>query len=419
MERVKNYDVVVLGGGSAGIAAGVAAAECGAKTIIIERQASFGGQSTNSGVTTYCGFYTRGEKPSLVVHGIGKKVLDGLRAMGGNADYTISKATGNVTVRFDPELLKSVLDDLLVSSKADYLLHAYAYDAEREGDQIKAIHCADDAGHFTVNGKVFIDASGDANLCNLAGIETTWGDENGKTQLASLPVRFENLPVNKEFMPSEMEHAISEGREDGFLPMDQDTGLILKVPSDTYGYCTIPSCIVPSLDAETLTKAEMDLRKQGRNYMRSFAKYVPGLENIYISQSGPSIGIRESRRIIGEEKLTGKEMLAGTKRKDTIGRGGWSPDIHVSNEELVYLHMADNDYYDIPLGCLKVAKMDNVWACGRIVSSDSIAHASLRVMGTGFVTGQAAGVAAALQAICGTREVADVQAELVKQGALL
>lgn len=419
MERELNYDVVVLGGGSAGIAAGIGAAQCGAKAIILERKSSFGGQSTNSGVTTYCGFYTRGEKPSLVVHGIGKRILDTLREMGGNADYTISRATGNVTVRFDPELLKSVLDELLVQSEADYLLHAYAYDAEREGKKVTAIRCADDEGHFVVKGKVFIDASGDANLCNLAGITTIWGDEEGNTQQASLPVRFENLPTGVEIMPTDLEKAIRQGKAEGLLPMDQEKGLILKVPSDTYGYCTIPSCIVPGLDAQTLTKAEMDLRKQGRNYMKAFARHVKGLENIYISQSGPSLGIRESRRIIGEDRLTGEEILSGRKREDTIGRGGWSPDIHVSSDKLLYLHLEDNDYFDIPLGCLKVAEMDNVWACGRIVSSDSTAHASLRVMGTSFVTGQAAGAAAAIQAMKGGYTVKEVQDELLRQGALL
>lgn len=420
MKREFNYDVVVVGGGSAGVAAALGASRCGAKTLLLERHASFGGQSTNSAVTTYCGFFTRGVKPTQVVFGVGEEVLNGIRKYGGNADYTISKATGNVTVRFDPELLKCVLDELLTESKCDYLLHTQMIDVKRDGNDIKQITCIDDEGHYFVNAKVFIDASGDANLCNLAEVKTKWGDEQGKTQLASLPMCIENLPSNIEFMPEVLRNAIIKGKEAGYLPLGQEKGLILKVPEDSYGFCTIPSCQVTKLDAKTLTQAEILLRKECRNYLRAFKEFIPGFENIRISFSGPSIGLRESRRIIGEDSLATDDILSSTKKADSIARGGWSPDIHISHTDLRYVHMKDNEYFDIPLGCLKVAEMNNVWACGRIISCDSLAHASVRVMGTGFATGQAAGVAAAQQAITKKNvEVSKVREILTEQGALI
>ena len=413
-----NYDVVVLGGGSGGIAAALAASRAGASAVVIERRASFGGEATNSGVNTYCGFYTRGENPDLVIGGIGKEVLDRVEAMGGNVKPTISSSTGNYSVRIDPELVKVALDDLLSESEAAYLLHAYAYDVVCENGHISAVLCSDDSGKFRVNGKVFIDASGDGNLLNMAGIETQWGDETGDTQLASLPIRFENVPVNFDISMKTMAEAIQKARADGKEPMKKDRGLILKAPADTFGYCTTPAYYVGSLDAETLTKAEMNLRKQSRNYLYAFKTYVPGLENIYISTTGPNIGIRESRKIIGEIKLSGDDVMNAVKREDSIGRGGWSPDIHRAGDP-VFLKIADNEYYSIPLGCLKVKAADNVWGCGRLACGDGVAHASMRVMGTSFVTGQAAGVAAALQSSTGKAELKYVQAELLRQGALL
>ncbi len=418
MERIQNYDVVVLGGGSAGIAAAIAASRVGVRSVVIERRASFGGEATNSGVNTYCGFYTRGEHPDLVVGGIGKELLDRVEALGGNVKPTISKATGNYSIRIDPELVKVALDDMLCESEAACLLHAYAYDAVCENGKITSLLCSDDAGKFVVNGKVFIDASGDGNLLNLAGIETQWGDETGDTQLASLPIRFENVPKDFDITMSTMAAAIQKARADGKEPMKKDRGLILKAPEDTFGYCTTPAYYVGSLDAETLTKAEMNLRKQARNYLYAFKKYVPGLENIYVSITGPNIGIRESRKIIGEIHLSGEDVMNAVKREDSIGRGGWSPDIHRAGDP-VFLKIADNEYYSIPLGCLKVKDAENVWGCGRLADGDGVAHASLRVMGTSFVTGQAAGTAAALQVLKGHAEIKDVQSELLKQNVIL
>jgi hypothetical protein len=269
-----------------------------------------------------------------------------------------------------------------------------------------------------VTAKTFIDASGDANLVNLAGIATEWGDENGRNQLACLSMRFDNMPEGMPYTFDEMAEAIRKGKADGLLPMDIEKGMLWKNPDDRYGYCTVAQYYLPDLNAETVTEAEMNLRKQARNYVTSFKRYIPSLKDICLSATGPNLSIRGSRRIIGEVRVAGEELLSGTKRTDRIGHAAWSPDIH-TQKDLTYLHIPDHDYADIPLGCLKVKDAHNVWACGRTISSDFIAHASLRVMGTSLVTGQAAGVAAALQAKNGAAELAEVQSLLVKQGAML
>ncbi len=418
MERVYDYDVAVMGGGSAGVAAALAASRTGAKTILVERNPYFGGEATHSQVTSYCGFYTRGEHPDQVVQGIGEEVLAGLRKYGADTAPTISKSTGNASIRFNPELVKLVLDDLMVESDVKYLLHATMIDVKKEDEKITEILCMDDEGHFTIRAKAFVDATGNGNLVHLAGIKMNWGNEQGLTQQASLAFKLDNLP-RTDILMSDLETAIKKGKEQGIVGLEKEKGLIIKIPSENYGYCTIPSKVLTGLDAETLTAAEIELRKQVNAYATAFKNNIPSLAEIRVAQSGPSIGIREARRINGEVTLIGEEIIHAPKSEDSIARGGWSPEIHRSNTELNYTHIPDNEYFSIPIGALKVKDAQNLWAAGRLISTDSVALGSVRVMGTGFATGQAAGVAAALTLDSEHYDVKKVQEELLKQGALI
>jgi len=235
-----------LGGGSAGIAASLGAAQAGAKVLLIERNASFGGQATNAGVTAFCGFFTRGEHPDQVVQGVGGEVLRRLANYGTNVHPKPSKSTGNVSVSFDPEILKWVLDNLMQESQVSYLLHTSMIHAQREGNRVVSIECLDEEGPFMVEAKSFVDASGNANLVHLANIETHWGDENGNVQQSSLSFRIDHLP-KREILKSELEEAIHKGKQQGIAHLRKETGLIIKSPSADYGYCTIPSTILKDL----------------------------------------------------------------------------------------------------------------------------------------------------------------------------
>lgn len=156
MERLQQYDVVVVGGGTAGVSAAVGAAKTGAKTLLIERNAYLGGEATNSGVSAFCGFYTCGENPVRVVEGVGRLVLNEMEALGPTVDYVIS-ATGNRNINFQPEYLKCAMDNLLEKERVDYLLHTSVIGADTENGTITAIHCVDDEGTFTVAAKAFVD----------------------------------------------------------------------------------------------------------------------------------------------------------------------------------------------------------------------------------------------------------------------
>ena len=417
MERNIKCDVAVLGGGAAGVAAALAASKAGAKTVLIERNPYFGGQATNSQVTAYCGFFTRGENYDQVVEGIGGEVLKRLEKYGTNIHPKPSKSTGNVSVSFNPEYVKLVMDEMLKESDVEYYLHAQMYEVVNENGMIKQMKCTDDEGTFTVEAKAFVDASGNSNLVHFAGIKTNWGDAEGKVQQSSLPFRIDNIPA-REIIKPEIEEALKKAKEAG-IPIQKETGLIIKILDKDYGYCTIPSTIVPALDAKTLTETEMNLRGQIHNYVEAFQKYLDGCENLVLSSSGPCVGIREARRIIGEKTLYGEEIITAPKTDDSIARGGWSPEMHKSNTNINYTHIPDNEYFSIPLGCLKVKDAKNLWAAGRLISTDSLALGSVRVMGTGFATGQAAGVAAALTLDNENYDIKKIQDELVNQGALI
>lgn len=411
-------DVCVVGGGAAGVSAAISAKNAGAKVLLLERNPYFGGQATHSNVTAYCGFYTRGENFDQVVKGFGQTVLERLRKYGDPAVPYRSPATGNVSVRFDPETVKLVMDDLIEESGIDFLLHTRVINAEVEDNDIKYITCIDDEETYLVEAKSFIDCSGDANLAHLAGLETVWGNEEGKTQMASLSCRVDRLPAMEEINPKDLTKAIIEGKEEGRPYLFKEKGLIIKVPSEDYGFLTIPSVFVNDLKGSTLTKKEIELRHQALSYVELFKEKIPYLKDMRLVSTGPMLGARETRRIIGESTLLYEHVMECQKPSDSVARGGWTPEIHKDEKNYDFYNLPDNDYFGIPLSVLRSKDLNNLWMAGRIISTDSYTHGSVRVMGTGFATGQASGVAAALQSK-NNMSIEKVQQELLKQGALI
>ena len=417
MSRHYDVDVAVAGGGSAGVAAAVGAARAGARVLLLERSPYLGGQSTHSCVVAYCGFHSRGNPPTQVVKGVGETVLQKLRALGEKAAYAVSPVTGNASIRFDPEVLKLALDQVMDDAGAAYLLHTSIIGVQVREGTLGLLRCVDDEGEYTVAAKSFVDATGDANLTHMAGCAYRWGDGDGATQLASLSVRIDRIPADCDTTPDTLKKGILAAKAAGIPHLTKEWGLILREPGADYGYCTIPSIQVDALDAKSLTEAERNLRRQARSYVEAFRRFVPGMEHCRMVSSGPGIGLRETRRIVGEETVTYEDVVSCRKRPDSVARGGWSPEVH-RGAGVEYTHMEDGSYFDIPLGALRPQGIKNLWCAGRCISCDQTAHASVRVMGTGFATGHAAGVAAALTAD-GRCDVASVRGELQNQDALI
>ena len=182
----------------------------------------------------------------------------------------------------------------------------------------------------------------------------------------------------------------------------------------------LPSTIPAGLDCQELTRMELDTRRQVLYYVEAFKKYLHGMENCELTVIGPAIGFRETRRMKGKEIITAQDVLGRRKRPDGVARAGWKPENHMdANKMGTYIEVSEGSWFDVPLGALQCESLDNLYGAGRMVSSEQTAHAAVRVMGTCFATGHAAGVAAACQALRGQAEADTVREELRKQGALL
>lgn len=417
MERNYDYDVVVIGGGAAGISAAIGAKKSGKSVVLIERSSCLGGQATNANVASYCGFFTHGAEPKQIIGGVGQMLLDKLAAMGKYNGYRIS-TVGNAIIPLDSEALKFALDELVIENEISVLLYCTLVGAKVEGSKIVSIKCIDDVGEINITGRSFVDASGDGNLAYQAGAEIVFGNPTGVTQMATNVMRVGNFDMSIQVTPKMIKEAILAAKRDGLKNFSKDSGIIFK--TDATGFAILPSTKVDSLDCATLTACEMNTRKQAQDYIKAFRKYIPGMENCVLLSTGPKLGIRETRHIVGKYTFTGDEVLNAVKNERGIARGAWPCENHSKENEMAeYMWIKDDDYYEIPIDILMSKNIENLWSAGRTVSADPIAFASVRVMGISFGTGHAAGVGAAYMVDHKELDVQAVREELKKQGAIL
>lgn len=418
MERKITCDVAIVGGGSAGIAAAFGAAAAGADVLLLEREACFGGQATNSNVAFYCGFFTNGNPPEQSVKGVGGRVLEKMAAMG-EYDGPMLSPAGNAIVAFDPEALKYVLDCMVSEGGFRFLLYSHVIDAITDDNRIASLECMDDEGRFEVTAKAFVDASGDANLAHLSRTKTVFGSADGTAQFATMMLRIDGIMPDSPMAPVDLYQPLSRAKAEGYN-ITKEKGLLMRRSVNDSAYGILPSVAVNSLDAQTLTDAEMNVRLQAQDYIRAFRNYMPGMKDCCLTATGPRLGLRETRRIVGKATVTDEAVLSAAKRDDSIARGSWQPELHARLETMAdYLGERGDRYYSIPLGALTPVNTCNLWCGGRTISAEKIAFSSVRVMGTAFATGHAAGVAAALYALTKQSETAQVQKELVRQNALI
>lgn len=417
MERSLNYDVVVVGGGTAGIAAAIGASKSGKSVLLIERNSCLGGQATNSNVACYCGFFTCGDNPKQIIGGVGQLLLDKLTSMGKYEGYHIS-TMGNAIIPLDIESLKVALDELILENDVSLLLYCNLIDAQVENSKIVSIKCSDDVGIINIKGKVFIDTTGDGNLAYLSGAEIIFGNPKGITQMATNIMKIGNFDSNILLTPKVIKEVIIQAKKDGFKNISKDSGVVFK--TDNGNFAILPSTRVESLDCKTLTLSEINTRKQAQEYIEIFRKYIKGMENCILLSTGPKIGLRETRHIVGKYTLTGEEVLNANKISKSIARGAWPCEYHKDENTIAeYLWVKNNDYYDIPIEVLMSKNIKNLWTAGRTVSADPIAFASVRVMGISFGTGHAAGVGAANMCDYEEIDIDKIRQELKRQGAII
>ena len=442
------YDVVVAGGGVAGVAAAVGAARAGASACVIEAGGSLGGTATQALVTPFMKWVSGG-KP--VVAGVFAEVLKRLVESGG--------ADEREPAIFEPELLKVVLLEMCEEAGVDVLFNARVVGAEVEAGELKAVLASTKRGALRVEGLSFVDATGDADLAALAGAPVAVGREgDGLVQPVTLMFKvagidFERFAEYLERHPEEaapwvsVEHvrrAVGEGRPFSFAGLyrlvaeAKAEGEFPEIPGIGYiaplaafpreGYAVFNNtrvCEVDPLDPRQLARATLEAYRQALAIVRFLKRRVPGFERCYLAQLGCRIGVRESRRIVGEYVLKLEDLVSCVEFPDAIARGCYAVDVHPlkPGEKGLWIPVPEGRSYTIPYRSLVPLKVDRLLAAGRCISAEHAALGAVRVMPTAMATGQAAGVAAALSAASGVQprrlSAEEVRRELVEQGAVL
>jgi hypothetical protein len=415
-------DVVVVGAGSAGSTAAIAAARNGARTLLVDRMGFLGGTST-AVLDTFYAFYTPGTEPRKVVSGIPDEVVAGLVAEDAcfERPNTYGAGTG---ITYDPEVLKRVWEALVVGSSARILLHSFLHAARVLDDGGVELRLYTKGGERTVRARAVVDASGDADLAALVGARYEGPGEGGPVQSLSTVFRLANVDVARaEAVPKAelwalMGAAAASGRYtlprlEGSVHRTPQAGVMMALMTRMGG--------VDATDPEALTAAELEGRRQCHEYFRFLRDEVPGYERAVLVSTSPAIGVRESRRVFGDHRLTADECLSATSFPDQIARCGAPIEDHHAGSDTRWAYVADGGTYGIPYGCLLPSGVESVLVAGRCLSATHDAHASARSMGTCMAMGQAAGTAAAIAAREGTTPRAvgaeRVRAALVEAGA--
>jgi len=427
------FDVVVIGSGAAGSSAAIAASRSGARTILIEKLPFLGGNST-AVLDTFYGFYTPGERPTKVVGGIGDDVIAGLRRLGPVVERpnTYGAGTG---VTYLAEHLKVVWETLVTESGVSVSLHTFVQDVTVADGRIESVLVATKGGLRRVEGSVFVDASGDADVSAYAGFDYELAGEIDPAQTLTTTFRMANVDherrrtIDKARLHELMAEAAESGAYD--LPRREGSDHITPVDGMTATVMTRldqvqrgpEGTVLNATDPDVLTAAEMAGRRQALEYSRFLVDRVPGYENASLVALSSQIGMRETRRVHGDYRVTRDDVLGARQFDDQIGLCGAPIEDHLPGTGTVWEYLPEGEAVGIPFRALIPRDGLNALVAGRCFSATHDAQASIRSMAQCMAMGQAAGTAAALAAN-GDGAVRDVEVgrlrtRLVEDGAIL
>jgi FAD dependent oxidoreductase len=428
----RHFDVIVAGGGSSGSIAAIAAARSGARTLLVERYGFLGGIST-AVLDTFYGFYTPGTHSIKAVSGIADEVVTNLRGLGGcfERPNTYGAGTG---ITYNPEYLKVIWEELAANAGVQLLLHAWIQDAQTANGRIQQLVVATRAGLRRLSADFFIDATGEADICHYAGAPYEAAGQHEPAQSLTTTFKVVNVDaelrktISKQEFHERMAAAAESGEFD--LPRREGSDHVTTIPGMMATNMTrvpssfqAPGVFRNATDPEFFTEAEIEGRRQALEYLRFLRARIPGYAASDLVAFSTQLGVRESRRIFGEYRLTREDVLSARQFEDQIGLCGAPIEDHQAGHGTRWQYLPDGSCVGIPFRCLLPLQLDNLLVCGRCFSASHDAHAAVRSMAQCMAMGQAAGTAAAFCALghLGSRElnVAGLQQRLSQDRAVL
>ena len=437
-------DVLVVGGGPAGLMAAQAAALVeGTKVMLIENRGSLGGNMTQG--LPLLGFL--GRKGNEIIKGLPLRFVETLRSRGQATHHRACPLHVSLTM-IDPEGTKRLAWEIMEESGVKVLMYVMFVDVIKEGDQVKGVIIESKKGREAILAKTVVDCTGDGDVAFRAGAPMAYGNENGIAQPPTLMFSMRGVDSRKlrdavadhpdiydiDFIPNEFFRAddnctmvgfrnqIKAAREQGYkLPVERTIFMTGMAPDEWWVNMSRVNG-VDATDPEQYTHGEEECIKQNAEIVRYLKAFIPGFENAYVDRVAPFMGIRETRRIIGEYILTEQDIFDCARFDDAIGVAAYPVDLHhpVGGDCTL---MWCPDCYDIPYRCLVPLKVDGLICAGRDISATHLALASVRVMGPAMCLGEAAGKAAALCARDGVQprelDVRKLRQALLDEGVYL
>ena len=421
---MKSYNLIVVGGGFAGVAAAISAGRAGLSVLLIEKANCLGGAATNCLVNPFMPNHTpvevNGEKTDIhLSQGLYKEILEELGHF--------KAATSGWAPAFHEEYLKIVLNRMVLEAKVEILYHSYLSDVKKSGERIESVTVVNKSGKQEFFADTFIDATGDADLAVLSGCPHRLGREaDGLCQPMTLCFRVGGVDLEKfKATRSTINSLYQEFQASGKIKNPRENVLIFHTLLD--GVLHFNSTRIVKLnpvDAFDLTRAEIMAREQVLELFNFMKENIDGFQNSQLLITAAEIGVRESRMIDGDYILTGKDLVDCVKFDDTIAAGNYDIDIHnPEGSGTSHYYFPSGQYYTIPYRSLIPAGTDNLLVAGRCISADHEAQASIRIMPIVCTLGEAAGSAAALAVKAGGAvrkvNITELQNNLVKNGAFI
>lgn len=427
---MQHYDVIVVGGGPAGVCAAVAAARLGQKVLVVEASNALGGAINTMQVLPFMEYFTpvsRKPEPVTLVRGLFEEIVKRHHAMvreleGDDPHYLVEPA-----FLYNDEYMKIILARMVLKSGAEVLYHAKLIDCVAEGTTVKSITVAAKSDVLTLTAERFIDCTGDAELAYKAGFPTRLGREGDHLcQPMTLCFRVSNIDVPTFYANlSATQKKYKELQAAGEIKNPRENVLVFHTVSPGILHFNTTRVVKRNpVDPVDITLAEIEAREQVYEMFRFLRQHAKGCEKAILNSSASHIGVRESRMIDGEYILTRDDLMSFTKFDDGIAACNYDIDIHnPEGSGTSHFYFPDWEYYTIPYRSLVPKNSQNLLVAGRCISSDHDAQASYRVIPYAAALGEAAGVAAAISLQDGT-SVKDVNveallAQLRKQGAFV